>query len=274
MSLHDNPGVGEEYVKRLENNLSGIYYERYVEGKWVGSEGLIYDEYDPTVHLLHPDDLPGNWTINRHSEFDQTGEQCYWVEPPQEWRIYRAIDFGFTNPFVCQWWARSPDDDLVLFREIYRTEARLDEHAEEINRLTADNWTISKTFADHDAEGRERLNAYGISTADTDKSVGDGIEAVKSRLALDDRGQPDLYFMEGARVHRPDFGLVQDDKPLKTIDEIPGYIWNEDKPEVDEPEKETDHGCDAMRYLVYSLDGGITITPEERRKWASVTEGF
>lgn len=273
MTLYDNPGVDEAYVRRLENNLSGIYRERYLEGKWVGAEGLIYDEYQPSEHLLHPDDLPGDWTVRRQSTFSATGERCYWAEPPRNWRVYRAIDFGYTNPFVCQWWARSPDDTLVMFREIYQTERRIAEHAEEINRLTDQTWSVTKSFADHDAEGRETLNREGISTVNADKNVLDGIQAVKSRLALDDRGQADLYLMEGARVHKPDPQLVMDGRTLKTVDEISGYVWDDDS-EDDEPVKENDHGMDSMRYLVYSLDGGIDISKEELERVKQLTEGF
>lgn len=277
MTLHDNPGVDEAYAQRLENNLSGVLYERYVEGKWVGSEGIIYDEYKPEEHLIHPDDLPG-WTVHRESEFDKTGEKCYWAEPPADWRIYRSIDFGYTNPFVCQWWARSPDDKLVLFREIYKSQTRISVHADEIERLSPDGRHITKSIADHDAEGREQLNSNGISTVNADKSVGDGIEAVKSRLAFDDRGEASLYFMEGARVHQPDPQLIiqneqGDPVPLKTIDEITGYIWDEDADD-DEPVKEEDHGMDAMRYLVYTLDGGIDISAEERERIKNLTEGL
>lgn len=272
MTLYDNPGVDEAYVRRLENNLSGIYRDRYLEGKWVGAEGLIYDEYQPSVHLVHPEDLSG-WTINRKSKFSATGENCFWAEPPSDWRIYRGVDFGYTNPFVCQWWARSPDDTLVLFREIYQSETRYAEHAKEINRITEDNWRITKTFADHDAEGRETLNREGVNTVNADKSVNDGIQAVKTRLSLDDRDEADLYLMEGARIHKPDPQLLMDGRPLKTVDEISGYTWDGDS-EDDDPVKEHDHGMDAMRYLVYSLDGGLDISEEEIERWNSVTEGL
>ena len=273
MSLRDNPGVDEAYVRRLENNLSGIYYDRYVEGEWVGAEGIIYDEYQPDKHLLHPDDLPGDWTIDRESEWASTGERCYWAVPPADWRIYRSIDFGYTNPFVCQWWARSPDDTLVLFREIYQSETRYEDHATEIQRVSPQGRKVTKSVADHDAEGQETLNRHGVNTVDADKSVNDGIQAVKSRLKFDDRGRADLYLMEGARIHRPDPQLELDGRPLKTVDEISGYVWDDDSDD-DDPVKEHDHGMDAMRYLVYTLDGGLDISSEEIERVKQLTEGF
>jgi phage terminase large subunit len=276
MSLHDNPGVSKAYRERMENQLSGIHYERLVEGKWKGASGMIYDEYDPLEHLKHPHDLPGAWTINRQSEWGATGEKVYWAEPPADWRIYRAIDFGYTNPFVCQWWARSPDDTLVLFREIYQSQRIIDDIADDIKDYDPRNRRVNKTVADHDAEGRETLEREGVSTVAAKKDVLDGITAVKSRLKFDDRGKADIYFMEGARVHKPDPDRLMEDGTLKTTDEISGYVWDEDATDKgdEEPVKEDDHGMDAMRYLVYTLDGGVDITTDELEEWQKVTEGF
>jgi hypothetical protein len=276
MSLHENPGLSTDYRQRMENQLAGIHYERLVEGKWKGAEGMVYGEYDPLEHLLHPTDLPGEWTIHRQSVHSASDEAAYWAEPPADWRIYRAIDFGFTNPFVCQWWARSPDDTLVLFRELYRSNEIVEDHAKTIERLNPDNRRIVKTVADHDAEGRETLERHGVSTAPAEKAVFDGIQSVKRRLQFDDRGMADLYFMEGARVNPPDPDRLMEDKTLKTVDEIGAYVWDEDSDGniEEEPVEEEDHGMDAMRYLVYTIDGGITISDEEREQWKDITKGF
>lgn len=276
MSLHDNPGVSEDYVQRMETQLAGIHYERLVEGKWKGAEGMVYDEYDPLEHLVHPRDLPGTWKINRSSEWSATDEEVYWAEPPADWSVYRAIDFGYNNPFVCQWWALSPDDVLVLFRELYQTQTIIEEIAADIKKYSPDNRRTIKTVADHDAEGRETLERHGISTVPAKKDVLDGIQSVKRRLKFDDRGKADLYFMEGARVHKPDTEQLMDDSTLKTVDEIAGYTWDEKATEQgeEEPVKEDDHGCDAMRYLVYTIDGGVTISSSELDEWRQITEDF
>jgi predicted transcriptional regulator len=39
------------------------------------------------------------------------------------------VDFGYTNPFVMQWWAEDPDGRLYLYREIYRTRRLVEDHA-------------------------------------------------------------------------------------------------------------------------------------------------
>jgi len=58
-------------------------------------------------------------------------------------------------------------------------------------------------------------------------------------------------------VSRRDQSLVDRRKPTCTVEELPGYIWAEQKTvgsPKDEPLKENDHGVDALRYMVAHLD--------------------
>lgn len=276
-NLWDNQQhLPDEYIKDLETSLSGMYYKRYVEGKWVGAEGMVYDEYDPNVHLLHPNDLNSHfgiledtvpsdrWELHGREEYGNE-EASYFVTPPEHWRLYRAIDFGYRNPFVCQWWARSPEDELVLFRELYMTEETTQDMAPRIKSMTPDDLPLAMSVADHDAENHETLRQEGITTVNAKKSVEAGIQSVKKRLMRDERGRPKVYFMQGARAHEASTRLILDDKPLKTVDEIYDYEWKDDDEE--EPEKEDDHGMDAMRYLVHTLDSGSQPTLEDFKQW-------
>lgn len=274
MNVLDNPHVPKDYVKRMERTLSGMRYERYFEGKWVGSEGMVYKEWDVDTHQVTPEDLEqwhAGWKIHNEKEWS-TGEKSVWVSPPPDWRVYRAIDFGYNNPFVCQWWARSPDDELVMFRELYKSEMLIEEAAEEIKNLTDNEWTMETTFCDHDAQATETLKKYGVYTQNANKDVEAGIDAVKSRLQKDSRGRAKLYLMKGSRVHEPDSQLRLGDKPLKTYDELPAYTWKEG--DEDKPEKSDDHGMDAMRYLVYSIDEGNDISLDEMKKWEELANDW
>ena len=267
MNVEDNPHVPEEYIKRMRRNLSGMYYERYFKGKWIGAEGAIYSEYDPNTHILQPDQIPRGWVIEQRRTFDE--EESIWYSPPPDWQVYRTIDLGYRNPFVCQWWARSPDDQLYMFRELYETELLVEDAADRINEQTDEEWYLENTFTDHDAEGVETLRKAGVYAANAKKDVSPGIQAVKGRLRTDDRGEPGIYFLANARTHAPDARLKLDDKPTRTTDELPGYVWKDDD-QKDEPKKENDHGADAMRYLVFSVDEGNTMSKEEMEEWADI----
>lgn len=213
------------------DNLKGVLYQRYRLGRWVQAEGTIYDGFDRAVHLIDP------FTI------------------PKEWRRFRGIDFGFNNPFVCQWWAQDPDGNLYLYREIYMTKRLVSTHARLINELSQGE-TYVATIADHDAEDRATLHSAGIQTIAAHKAVGPGIEAVQNRLKIQANGKPRLYIMKNCTVEI-DPQLVADKLPHCTEQEYEVYIWEKSKdgkPQKEEPQKLYDHGMDTKRYVVCYVD--------------------
>ena len=42
--MEDNPSLSKEVIKRYESLYSGSFYERFVLGKWVAVDGLVYPE--------------------------------------------------------------------------------------------------------------------------------------------------------------------------------------------------------------------------------------
>ena len=108
-----------------------------------------------------------------------------------------SIDFGFTDPFVCQWWKIDEDGRMILTREIYHTGLIDEEVAEEVMTITweAGEW-ISAVVCDHDAESAATLEKhFGIETIPALKgrnSIGGGISMVKHRLKVQPDGKPRL----------------------------------------------------------------------------------
>jgi len=234
----DNPYNPPSYINILER-LTGVLYKRLALGQWIQAEGAVYEEFDPIIHVIDA------------------------FEIPEDWRRFRAIDFGFTNPFVCQWWAMDPDGRLYLYREIYHTQRLVEDHARDIVRLS-DGENIDFTVADHDAEDRATLERHGVYTFAAIKDVSPGIQAVKARLAVAGDGKPRMFFMRGAVVEE-DAQLRDNRRPTSTIDEFPGYLWHEAKdgrPVKEQPVKENDHGADTARYMTMQLDtntGGVIL---------------
>ncbi|MEA2081069.1 MAG: phage terminase large subunit [Pseudomonadota bacterium] len=227
-------GYGVEYMGRLDA-LSGVLRLRLRDGVWSSAAGVIYDGWDPAVHVVE------------------------WFDIPVGWERWWAVDFGFTNPFVLQCWAEDPDGRLFLYREIYRTQRTVDRHAAEILKYVTDGegvWLEPKprvVVCDHDPEGQVVFRRVtGLACVDADKEVGAGIQAVVRRLRVAGDGRPRLFVLEGARVD-VDEGLVVAHKPTSTVGEFGGYVWDENRPES--PVKVNDHGLDALRYLVMRLEG-------------------
>lgn len=249
-SLHrDNPAYvnadgsltpqGADYMDKLDA-LTGVRRLRLRDGLWAAAEGLVYDGWDPSVHLI--DRLPAGH---------------------ERWTRWWSVDFGYTNPFVLQCWAEDGDGRLYLYREIYKTKTLVEDHAKHILRIVAPGgrWLEPKPRAvicDHDAEDRATLERHlGMGTSAAHKSVSDGIQAVQSRFKAAGDGRARLFLVRGALVER-DRELEQAKKPLCTEDEIAGYIWDakDGKAAKEAPVKENDHGCDAMRYMVAERDLG------------------
>jgi len=268
--LWDNAGTpmwlrvtpqGAAYMARLDA-LTGVRYLRLRKGLWVAAEGLIYEAFSPAVHVIKRFPIPDQW-------------QRFW-----------SVDFGLVNPFVLQCWAQDPDGRLIMYREIYRTQRTVDEHCFDImaevstpdpdyvhppgaQRYAAQGriWTEPrpvKIITDHDAESRRTLERHlGQATKHADKRVFEGIQQVIRRLRRDPgSGHAGLFLMRDSVVFR-DEALVGEGRPASTIEELPGYVWLRrgvaggsvnDKKLQDEPLKENDHGCDAMRYVVVDRD--------------------
>ena len=227
----DNPTVTADDLRKLRN-LTGARRARLYEGRWAAQEGLVY-AFDPLVHMV-PKSV---------------------VQPT--WPRYRVIDFGYTNPFLCTWWATDPDGRLYLYRELYQTGRLVTDLAGDITRASAGE-TYVATLADHDAEDRATLHAAGIWTQPAHKEVSPGVQAVQARLALAGDGKPRLFLCHDALIAR-DPALVEAKKPTSTREEFDGYVWpkSQDGKELKEaPVKADDHGMDAMRYMVAYLDIG------------------
>lgn len=229
--------VGASYIAKLDN-LTGVRYSRLRKGLWVAAEGIIYEDYDPAVHLIDRFHVPRDWVR-------------WW-----------SVDFGYTNPFVCQMWAEDPDGRLYLYREIYATKRLVEDHAETILAAVTKNgeWREPKPRAiicDHDAEDRATLERkLGMSTVAAKKTVSDGIQAVQARMRAAGDGKPRIFLMRDSLVQR-DPELLDAKKPTCTAEELVGYVWATaaaGKPVKDEPHKLDDHGCDAMRYAVAARD--------------------
>lgn len=64
--LQDNPILSEDEIKQAEASFSGVFYDRYIRGLWVASDGLIYRPFaeDPTSHYIHRENVSNIRYIN------------------------------------------------------------------------------------------------------------------------------------------------------------------------------------------------------------------
>lgn len=261
----DNPRLFDEggevtefggvYLSRLDA-LTGARYLRLRKGLWAAAEGLVYESWDPSRHLVN---------LKDHAS-SVTGRL------PLKWERVWSVDFGYTNPFVWQQWAIDPDGRMWLEEEIYRTKTLVEDHAKAIlDRVSARTqsgnggvgrrtWWYpkpSRVICDHDAEDRATLEKHlGFSTRPATKTVKDGIEAVELRLRMQGDGRPRLMLLRDANKD-VDTSLGERGLPASTAEEFEGYVWEmpaDGKLDKDRPLKLNDHGMDAARYAVADQD--------------------
>ncbi len=116
-NMRDNPALSDSILARYEAMYSGVFYDRYILGKWVLAEGLIYPMF---------------------------GDSCVVDEEPgTEGEYYISCDYGTLNPFSAQLWHWDGKTATCL-REYYysgrETQANKtdEEYCTEIARLAGD----------------------------------------------------------------------------------------------------------------------------------------
>ncbi len=81
-TMEDNPSLSQKVKRRYEALYSGAFYERFIEGKWVSADGLVYPMFKPDEHVKTADGF------------------C---------EYYLSCDYGTVNPFSLGLWGKSGD---------------------------------------------------------------------------------------------------------------------------------------------------------------------
>lgn len=230
------PG-GATYISKLDA-LSGVRYLRLRKGIWAAAEGMVYqDAWSPERNIVDRFPIPADW--------------------PR----YLSVDFGYTHPFVCLWWAMDTDGRLYCYREIYMTQRLVEDHARQIKSLSRWGQAGGDPFpraiiCDHDAEDRATLERHlGMMTIAAHKTVRDGIQAVAARLRPAGDNRPRLVYLRDSLFER-DPALADRQLPGSVTEEYESYVWQRksDGSWGEEPVKDFDHGLDVSRYMVAHLD--------------------
>ena len=217
-TLDDNPFLDEEFVQSLKREYSGVWYQRYILGRWVMAEGVIYDMFSESDHVVK--------------------------KLPKMKKRWVGVDYGTTNPTVFLLLGLGADDNLYVISEWSwdsKEKGRQmtdKEYSEAFRKWCFKNQVVpSSVFVDPSAKSfMLQLNRDGVRRViAADNSVEDGIRVVSSLL-----GMNRLF------VHESCKGVIE---------EFHAYVWDEKAQErgEDKPVKANDHRMDALRYGVYSM---------------------
>lgn len=210
-----NPYLKAEEIAQAKRVLAAATFAQEYGAAFTTFTGRVYQEFDRSVHAVEPFPIP------------------------EEWRRMRALDFGYTNPFVCLFLAVDGDENVYIYDEHYQAGKLLDYHLAEILRRPG---SFEASYCDPSARQLiEEFRARGLDPTPADNDLRSGIEAVRQKLKVKENGRPSLVVFNHC---------------LKTIFEFENYRYPEtrqDRAEKEEPLKLHDHAMDALRYALTGL---------------------
>lgn len=252
--VYDNPYLMKAdpaYLGRLEA-LPPVQRAMLLYGEWDSFAGQFFPEFDKGKHVVPR------------------------FEIPRHWKVWRALDFGFNDPFVCLWIAGSPDGHYYAFRELYMRELRDKQQVAQVK--LGSNWRhlepMEIEYTVGDPSMRAKSKDTGISTQQIFLDAGvavipasnarvPGWMALRNLLSLDPKtGTPWLQMTDDCQ---------------NLIREFEEAISDQTNPE-DVNTDGSDHAIDSARYFGMSRPNAMILNaqPEEinarldeagRREW-------
>lgn len=216
-TMDDNPSLSEKIKRRYRNLYSGVFYERFVLGKWVAVGGAVYPFMaDDSMYCPVP-----------KGEFEEYAASC---------------DYGTVNPASFGLWGRR---DGIWYRiDEYYFDSREkgfqktdEEHYAGLCELAGDRELSAVAVDPSAASFIEVIRRHGRFTVIPAKNnVVDGIRRVTQALR-----DGSVRICENCESSRREFSL---------------YRWDSARRE-DTVVKQNDHAMDDIRYFVTTLkDGG------------------
>jgi phage terminase large subunit len=246
LSKHsDNPSVTSAYLRRLQN-LHGVMKDRLYHGKWVAAEGLVYDEFNPAVHIVSKKQLTDWEVFWPDGTFNRSKMR----------RFVAGVDWGYTNPGVINIFGVDNDGRVYLLREVYRTKKRIEWWTEQAVALNAEFGGIEEWICDPSEPAYiSDFCEAGLSAVGADNDIIPGIDAMKEYLDVAGDGLARFYVYEFSLQERDEL-LDNDHKPVCFENEINTYVWpklKDGQPIKEVPVKIGDHSMDNTRYTLKRL---------------------
>lgn len=235
MEWGDNPFLRQEEIIQISSSLSLEELQSRRYGKFMDSSGIVYSEFDPSVHIIEPFDVPLDWYDNI------------------------SIDPGLNNPLSAHWYAVDYDGNVYVIAEHYEAGKTCDYHANRIKEISARlKWPTNSNgmiMSLIDSAANQRTLASEKSVVElfydngilvnprVNKDLFSGISRVKSYLKSAD-GKTKLFIFKNC---------------VNMIREIKGYFWGNN----DAPIKKDDHSLDELRYYIMNRPESPKISQQK-----------
>ena len=228
----DNPYLAESYLKQLDS-LSPDKRKAFRDGDWDIFKGQYFSEFRREIHVVEP------FTI------------------PHDWRKFLMLDYGYTKPSAVYWGAVSPDDVLIIYRELYKTELGYSELVDEAVSMYPDSEEIKYWVADPSIWSKEPSNKGGMSGAEVMQNryreiKGSGLNLVRG---VNDRLNGWALLREYLKPYIREGELTAKLQIFSTctnlIRTLPSLVYDTRRVEDLDTDGD-DHAADAIRYGIMS----------------------
>lgn len=210
----ENPAINPEEVESAKRQLPPTYFRREWEASWESFHGQVYESWLPAKHHI---DIS-------HSQL---------MRLPAS-KVVIGVDWGFATPGAA-----------VVARELADGSWQVIEEVQEQGRLP--EWWV-RTIAD--LWKRHRASIIWCDPEDAARVATLSSEGLPAKKANNDVHRGIRYI---ASLMQRDMLLV--DRSCKVLaGQLTDYHWKESHGgrRAEDPVKDNDHLCDAMRYAIYS----------------------
>ena len=262
---HVHEAEGGDFIQTLETMYSGQQRDRFLLGKWVAYEGLVYPQYDSSVHLLQEGNI--------HALLDQhtaTYYQPNWIE---------AYDYGQAQASCYMLAYVTPEQHVIVCDGFYKKEMSLEEQISVIRRIRED-WCcdldeMHKVLADPAIFGRKTVNKRTVGKTIADMFKDDGIYMKRGNSDITNGiVKVGAYLNINRQLLHPINRVAGSPRLFVNAkldwwaDEITGYFWQQSTSgeRIDKPIDRNDHAMDTTKYLLSDMPdiGKYAIPASER----------
>jgi hypothetical protein len=224
--LSDNPYLAEQGdYEAMLLSLPEQQRRQLLDGDWDIKEGAAFTEFDRNIHVVEPFHIPSNWVK------------------------FRACDYGYGSKSGVVWMAVSPNEQLVVYRELYVSKVLAADLADMVLDLEAEDGNIKYGVLDSSLWHKrgdtgpslaEQMIQKGCRWRPSDRSKGSrvaGKNEIHRRLQVDEfTDEPRIVFF---------------DTCTNIVAQLPALPIDKRNPEDIDTTSE-DHLYDALRYGIMS----------------------
>jgi hypothetical protein len=224
--LSDNPYLSREGdYEAMLLSLPEQQRRQLLDGDWDIKEGAAFTEFNRDIHVVEPFNIPNNWVK------------------------FRACDYGYGSYSAVLWFAVSPSEQLIVYRELYVSKVLATDLADMINELEAGDGGMRYGVLDSSLWHKrgdtgpslaEQMIMKGCRFRPSDRSKGSrvsGKNEIHRRLQVDEyTEEPRIVFFNNC---------------TNTVSQLPSIPLDKKNPE-DVDTRAEDHLYDALRYGIMS----------------------